>query len=79
MTISNESKAGTRFRRKIIQFIKPKCHAILLDTQINSIETVWFNVYQIALVAAMKFYCHATELPKSPLENARFIVGMVQG
>jgi len=77
MTVSTDSIQGTRFRRKIVQFIKPKCHALLLDSQINSLETVLFNLYQILLIAAIKFYCHAKDLPRSAVHNAPFFVDAV--
>ncbi len=38
---------GRQLLTKIIQYVRPKCHALLLDTTINSPATVRLNIYQV--------------------------------
>lgn len=39
--------AGARLRTKLPIYLRPKCHALLLDTTINTPATVRLNVYQV--------------------------------
>ena len=32
---------------KLFSFIQPKCHAMMLDSRINSLNEVWLNLYQV--------------------------------
>ncbi|KAJ3038345.1 hypothetical protein HDV00_000766 [Rhizophlyctis rosea] len=49
-------------RHKMMQYLKPKCHAIFFDTTFNSRATVLLNIYQNFLLCAAKFYLHVKEL-----------------
>jgi len=41
------------------------CKALLLDLNINSMETALLNIYQNFLACAIKFHCHIQALPKA--------------
>ncbi|XP_010453862.1 PREDICTED: telomerase reverse transcriptase-like isoform X1 [Camelina sativa] len=51
-------------REKLCYFLVPKCHPILFDSNINSGQIVRLNIYQIFLLAAMKFHCYLYELSR---------------
>ena len=42
----------------LYSFLRPKCHALLLDGRLNSAATVRLNIYQSFLLAAIKFHCY---------------------
>lgn len=39
-------QAGANLGRRLCAYLRPKCHAILLDTTLNSRTTVRLNIYQ---------------------------------
>lgn len=41
---------------QVAQYMRPKCHALLLDLNISSPPTVRLNIYQAFLLAAMKLH-----------------------
>ena len=45
---------GLSIRRVMKGFVRMKCHALVLDAQLNSYDTVFQTVYEIFLVAAMR-------------------------
>eukprot|EP01137_Pigoraptor_chileana_P010168 Opistho-2@59380 len=55
----------TRFR-----FLKPKCHALLLDPRLNSADTVRINIAEMLHIAAIKFHCHVRALPAGQRTNS---------
>ncbi|KAJ3051339.1 hypothetical protein HK097_007670 [Rhizophlyctis rosea] len=46
----------------LIRYLKPKCHAIFLDTPFNTPMVAALNVYQNLLLCAAKFYLHVKVL-----------------
>jgi hypothetical protein len=63
-TVEASSAVGSTLRRRLYSFLRPKCHGVLLDTRINSVATVWLNIYQAFLLAAIKFHCYTRALPQ---------------
>ena len=61
-TIGNMETPGVRLRRMLIQHLKPKCHLLLLDEQINTHTIVLKNMYKIVAFVAIKFHTYATSL-----------------
>jgi telomerase reverse transcriptase len=70
-TVEASRAVGSTLRRRLYSFLRPKCHGVLLDTRINSLPTVWLNVYQSFLLAAIKFHCYTRALPQRHL-NVQF-------
>lgn len=70
-TVEASRSVGSTLRRRLYSFLRPKCHGVLLDTRINSLPTVWLNVYQAFLLAAIKFHCYTRALPQRHL-NVQF-------
>ena len=70
-TVEASHVVGSTLRRRLYSFLRPKCHGVLLDTRINSLPTVWLNIYQAFLLAAIKFHCYTRALPQRHL-NVQF-------
>ena len=64
-------------RTKLRHYLKPKCHAVFLDTLINSRFTVCMNVHQLVMVAAIKLACTVDALQLFVAPNARFFAKIV--
>ena len=45
-------------RRALKAFVRMKCHALILDQTINSFTTVYRNLYEIYLLAAMRMHAY---------------------
>ncbi len=71
LTVSYCNHPGNSLRQKIKQFAQPKCIPLLLDSRINSWPVILINVYQIFLLSAIKYHCHARHLPLG--QNQRFL------
>ncbi|XP_023636413.1 telomerase reverse transcriptase isoform X2 [Capsella rubella] len=69
-------------RQKLFYFLVPKCHPILFDSHINSGEIVRLNIYQIFLLAAMKFHCYLYELSRfwklHPQTSFKFVTSSIR-
>ncbi|XP_016067684.1 PREDICTED: telomerase reverse transcriptase [Miniopterus natalensis] len=63
LTFSQGFKAGRSMRRKLFAVLRLKCHSLLLDLQVNSLQTVYTNVYKIFLLQAYRFHACVLQLP----------------
>ncbi|CAM0871602.1 unnamed protein product [Alopecurus aequalis] len=54
---------------KLCHYMRPKCHPIFYDSNINSAGTVRLNLYQAFLLCAMKFHCYIRSLPYSSMSK----------
>uniref|UniRef100_A0A7N0R959 Telomerase reverse transcriptase n=1 Tax=Kalanchoe fedtschenkoi TaxID=63787 RepID=A0A7N0R959_KALFE len=78
LTISWQNKLNQNLGKKLCRFLQPKCHPILFDQNINSEQVVRLNVYQIFLLAAMKFHCYVKGLSRiCRLQPASFSIPVV--
>ena len=57
--IEHDTMPGTCFAERAWACFKPKLHALLLDSRINSRRTVALNLYQAALLACLKMSSYA--------------------
>lgn len=64
LTINWHKKPYRDLEQKLHCFIRPKCHPILFDQNINSETVARLNVYQIFLLASMKFHCYVQGLSR---------------
>ncbi|XP_065869948.1 telomerase reverse transcriptase [Euphorbia lathyris] len=62
LTISWQGKPAARLKAKLRDYMRPKCHPIFFDSNINSSPVVRLNIYQAFLVCAMKFHCYVSEM-----------------
>ena len=55
---------GKALATKLCTHLRPKCHTLLLDASLSSAIAVRRNVFQMALLAAMKLHCQVS--PQGP-------------
>ncbi|KAF8102970.1 hypothetical protein N665_0189s0024 [Sinapis alba] len=63
-SVAWQNKPVRNLRHKLCYFLVPNCHPILFDSNINAGAIVRLNIYQIFLLAAMKFHCYVYELAR---------------
>ncbi|KAH7862803.1 hypothetical protein Vadar_009797 [Vaccinium darrowii] len=62
LTVCWQGKPGGHLKAKLCDYLRPKCHPIFYDSNINSSEVVRLNIYQAFLLCAMKFHCYVCDL-----------------
>ena len=72
-----DAHPGQALRWKLRYSVRPKCHPLLLDNNLNSRGTVLLNVYQLFLLTAYKFHTYAKELPKGECSLFSLVVVMM--
>ncbi|GAX76318.1 hypothetical protein CEUSTIGMA_g3764.t1 [Chlamydomonas eustigma] len=55
-------KPGQQLVLKLAQYMRPKCHALLLDNGINGSLVVRLNIFQAFVLSAMKLHCYLQSL-----------------
>ncbi|KAK1345260.1 hypothetical protein QTO34_013970 [Cnephaeus nilssonii] len=55
LAFSQGFKPGRSMRRKLFAVLRLKCHSLLLDLQVNGLQTVCTNVYKIFLLQAYRW------------------------
>ncbi|XP_034854683.1 telomerase reverse transcriptase [Mirounga angustirostris] len=63
LTFSQGAKPGRNMRRKLFAVLRLKCCALFLDLQVNSVHTVYTNVYKIFLLQAYRFHACVLQFP----------------
>ncbi|KAM4687678.1 telomerase reverse transcriptase [Discoglossus pictus] len=79
LTFCQSVAAGTTMRNKLIRILKLKCHSILLDLKMNSLQTVFFNIYKMFFLQAYRFHACAVQLPfnQSVRRNPSFFLTVI--
>nr|XP_009765712.1 PREDICTED: telomerase reverse transcriptase isoform X2 [Nicotiana sylvestris] len=62
LTVGWLNKPGRDLKVKLCGYLRPKCHPIFYDSNINSAAVVRLNIYQAFLLCAMKFHCYIFDL-----------------
>ncbi|KAF8011834.1 hypothetical protein BT93_I0082 [Corymbia citriodora subsp. variegata] len=62
LTVRWQGKPGSYLKTKLCDFLRPKCHPIFFDSNINSAAVIRLNIYQVFLLCAMKFHCYVRDL-----------------
>lgn len=62
LTVIWEGKPVRELKSKLCCYLRPKCHRIFYDSNINSAPVVRLNIYQSFLLCAMKFHCYISSL-----------------
>ncbi|XP_019239200.1 PREDICTED: telomerase reverse transcriptase isoform X2 [Nicotiana attenuata] len=62
LTVCWLNKPGRDLKVKLCGYLRPKCHPIFYDSNINSAAVVRLNIYQAFLLCAMKFHCYVFDL-----------------
>ena len=68
---------GVVLKRLTKGFLKPRAHALLFDTSINDVANVYFNIYEIGLLAAMKFHVHVLQMKQGPNQQYQFFYNTI--
>ncbi|XP_061352944.1 telomerase reverse transcriptase [Gastrolobium bilobum] len=78
LTVCWQGKPGNHLKEKLCFFLRPKCHPIFFDSNINSAAVVRLNIYQVFLLCAMKFHCYIRELSFVCKLHKRYISDIIQ-
>lgn len=62
LTVRREGRPGHSLRGKLFDYLRPKCHPIFYDSNINSAAIVRLNIYQAFVICAMKFHCYVADI-----------------
>ncbi|XP_045855832.1 telomerase reverse transcriptase isoform X2 [Meles meles] len=63
LTFSQGARPGRNLRHKLFALLRLKCCALFLDLQVNSVRTVYANVYKIFLLQAYRFHACVLQFP----------------
>ncbi|GKV43306.1 hypothetical protein SLEP1_g50612 [Rubroshorea leprosula] len=77
LTVRWQDRPGHNLKRKVCDFLRPKCHTIFFDSNINSAAVVRLNIYQAFLLCAMKFHCYVSELSYICKLRAQFYLKII--
>ncbi|CAI9769450.1 unnamed protein product [Fraxinus pennsylvanica] len=77
LTVSWDGKVGRHLKAKLCDYLRPKCHPIFYDSNINSAAVVRLNIYQAFLLCAMKFHCYVTNLSPTFRFSPTFFINAV--
>ncbi|KAH6796056.1 hypothetical protein C2S51_037042 [Perilla frutescens var. frutescens] len=79
LTVSRQGRVGQQLKAKLRSYLRPKCHPIFYDSNINSPGVVRLNIYQAFLLCAMKFVCYLSNLSSIlPRFNPKFCVDAIE-
>ncbi|XP_038906314.1 telomerase reverse transcriptase isoform X2 [Benincasa hispida] len=62
LTVCWHGKPGHHLKEKLCDYLRPKCHPIFYDMNINTAAVVRLNIFQSFLICAMKFHCYICHL-----------------
>ncbi|EXC16160.1 Telomerase reverse transcriptase [Morus notabilis] len=62
LTVCWQGKPARHLEAKLCGYMRPKCHPIFYDSNINSAGVVRLNIFQAFLLCAMKFHCYFCDL-----------------
>ena len=70
---------GAALAQKLCMYLRPKLHPLLLDQTINSPTTIRVNLYQLFVLAAMKFHCYVrSAMPTAATHNATLLFKAIE-
>ncbi|KAH6824527.1 hypothetical protein C2S53_010341 [Perilla frutescens var. hirtella] len=79
LTVSCQGRVGRQLKAKLKSYLRPKCHPIFYDSNINSPGVVRLNIYQVFLLCAMKFICSLSNLSSIlPRFDPKFCVDAIE-
>ncbi|XP_019465214.1 PREDICTED: telomerase reverse transcriptase isoform X2 [Lupinus angustifolius] len=78
LTVCWQGKPGIHLKEKLCLFLRPKCHPIFFDSNINSAAVVRLNTYQVFMLCAMKFHCYIRDLSFICKLHTRYCSDIIQ-
>ncbi|CAL5339266.1 unnamed protein product [Camellia sinensis] len=79
LTVCWQGKPGHHSKAKLCDHLRPKCHPIFYDSNINSAVVVRLNIYQAFLLCGMKFHCYVYDLSNICRLSAKSYMGIIEG
>ncbi|CAL5400262.1 unnamed protein product [Camellia sinensis] len=79
LTVCWQGKPGHHSKAKLCDHLRPKCHPIFYDSNINSAVVVRLNIYQAFLLCGMKFHCYVYDLSNICRLSAKSYIGIIEG
>ncbi|KAG0480484.1 hypothetical protein HPP92_011342 [Vanilla planifolia] len=73
ITFKAGDKPGRTLKKKLCDYMRPKCHPLFYDSNINSQAIVSLNAYQAFLLSAMKFHCYLRAMESSSRQSWTYI------
>lgn len=77
LTVNLSNNPGLALAKGLRAFVRPKCHAALLDSSVQALPVVALNVYQLSLLAAAKLHGTARKLHQPIATNPEFFINVV--
>ncbi|XP_029976645.1 telomerase reverse transcriptase [Salarias fasciatus] len=79
LTLGSFHSAGQQMRRKLIAVLRLNCRCLFLDLKVNSLETVYKNIYKLVLLHACRFHVCAQSLPFGQMvaKNPAYFLQMI--
>ncbi|KAK1312449.1 Telomerase reverse transcriptase [Acorus calamus] len=78
LTVPAQSKSCYHLKKKLCDYMRPKCHPIFYDSNINSPAVVRLNAYQSFLLCAMKFHCYICAMPDTSGISTQYYLEILQ-
>ncbi|KAF7374776.1 Telomerase reverse transcriptase [Mycena sanguinolenta] len=78
LTVSRGRRPGAAFRHKMLQLAKARSHVIFNDSNLNSLDTVYLNIYQNFLLSAMKMNGYIRDWGLHTNKHASFLQDVVE-
>ncbi|XP_077213173.1 telomerase reverse transcriptase isoform X3 [Tasmannia lanceolata] len=78
LKVSVQSKPARHLKEKLCDYLRPKCHPIFYDSNINSPAIVRLNAYQTFLLCAMKFHCYFCAMPNIGSLSPKYYLEIIQ-
>lgn len=81
LTLNATGRPGATLTNKVLSYMRPKMHALLLDATINSAVTLRLNIYQSFLLSFMKLHWAVVTLltDRGPQGDPRLVLRAIQG
>lgn len=79
LTVCWQGKPGRHLKAKLCDYLRPKCHPIFYESNINSAIVVRLNIYQAFLLCGMKFHCYVYDLSDICRLNTKSYIGIIEG
>nr|AAX19886.1 telomerase reverse transcriptase catalytic subunit [Doryanthes excelsa]AAX19887.1 telomerase reverse transcriptase catalytic subunit [Doryanthes excelsa] len=78
ITVQANDNVGSLLKVKLCDYMRPKCHPIFYDSNINSPATVRLNAYQAFLLCAIKFHCYVCSISNHTKQNPSYLLEIIE-
>ncbi|GAB2236220.1 hypothetical protein Drorol1_Dr00027959 [Drosera rotundifolia] len=78
LSVCWRGKPGHHLKSKLCDYMRPKCHPLFYDPNLNSPAIIRLNIYQAFLLCAMKFHSYVCQLSKVCKLRPRFYLLIIE-